>query len=140
MSSKSCAAHLINTHCHFYHIHITFIPCQNGKYLLNNSSIDLFKRFPWAQIIKYVPSNSHQILCRDHQYLRNTKSYIFLTTLVDNEEVYHLAICGLDVTVSWGRSSVIICKLLHNLSPSPLLTICHHAPASLAFTLTLCML
>ena len=29
--------------------------------------------------------------------LSNTKSYIFLTTLVDNEEVYHLAICGLDV-------------------------------------------
>ena len=29
--------------------------------------------------------------------LSTTKSYIFLTTLVDNEEVYHLAICGLDV-------------------------------------------
>ena len=77
--------------------------------------------------------------------LSNTKSYIFLTTLVDNEGVYHLAICGLDVTVSWGRSSVIICKLLHNLSPSPLLTICHRAPArgerqqTLAFTLTFCM-
>ena len=54
--------------------------------------------------------------------LSTTKSYIFLTTLVDNEEVYHLAICGLDVIVSWGRSSVIICKLLHNLSSSPLLT------------------
>ena len=26
-----------------------------------------------------------------------TKRYIFLTTLVDNEEVYQLAICGLDV-------------------------------------------
>ena len=26
--------------------------------------------------------------------LSTTKSYIFLTTLVDNEEVYHLAICG----------------------------------------------
>ena len=81
--------------------------------------------------------------------LSTTKSYIFLTTVLDNEEVYHLAICGT------GRDLVLGEELCNYLQITPQLIIVsssyiYHSAlawgergstaASLAFTLTLCML